>query len=242
MQPNNIYYQPPAQNDPLVGVTNVPKKPKKSIFTIIIIVLLILLFLGASAFAVWAFMQRQDYKNNSDKKAAAAVEIANKKLKEELDKQFAEAEKNPNKTYTSPSQDGNISFAYPKTWSSYVVEQNTGAMPLDGFFQPNFVPNITGDLNTYALRMQLLAQDYNSILLQYQSNIKKGTLKSTPYTDQNVKGSAVGVRLDGQLTPTKQGSMIVIPIRDKVLKLWTENSNMQGDFNNVVLKTLTFSP
>lgn len=241
-----MYYQPPVTPQPPVfdelGELKEPKKPKPPVILIVAFVISLLLLISAGAFAGWAYMQMQDYKSNSDKKSAIAVEVANKKQKEQLQKDFAEAEKNPNKTYTSPPQDASITFAYPKTWSSYVVEQNTGNMPLDGFFQPDFVPNVAGDLNSYALRMQLLTQDYSSVLNQFQGNIKKGTLKSTPYIDQNVKGAETGVRLDGQLTTTKQGSMIIIPIRDKVLKLWTEDNKMMSDYNNIVLKTLTYSP
>lgn len=246
MPPSNTYYQPPVvPQQPMPGMPieppTPPRKPKQPVILIVAFVIALLLLASAGAFAFWAYAQMQDYKNNSDKKSATAVEIANKKQKEELEKEFAELEKTPNKTYTSPAQDGSISFAYPKTWSSYIIEAD-GNIPLDGFFQPNFVPNVAGDQNAYALRMQLLAQDYNSVLSQYQNNIKKGTLKSTPYVDQNVKGAATGVRLDGQLSSTKQGSMIIIPIRDKVFKLWTENNTTINDFNNTVLKTLTYSP
>ena len=40
-----------------------------------------------------------------------------------------------------------------------------------------------------------------------------------------------------------QGTMVIVPIRDKTLKVWTEsNSVFLKDFNEAVLANLTFVP
>jgi hypothetical protein len=36
--------------------------------------------------------------------------------------------------------------------------------------------------------------------------------------------------------------MVVIKVRDKTLKIYTESTDYMSDFNDIVLKNLTFSP
>jgi len=48
--------------------------------------------------------------------------------------------------------------------------------------------------------------------------------------------------LVGQIINGKKGSMVMFPLRDKTLKVWTEADQFVGDFNNSVLPNLTFVP
>jgi hypothetical protein len=92
------------------------------------------------------------------------------------------------------------------------------------------------------LRLQISDGSYQTAVDQYQNQIKQGTLTAVPYTATLVEGASVGVRLTGQLTPTKQGAMVIVPLRDKVLKIWTETEAGIADFDNYVIANLTFSP
>lgn len=249
MQPNNnTFFQPPTNqpgqqnNTPLQNYSPMTPKHSPPIFLIISLVIVAILLVIACIMAFMFYAKAADYKNNTDQKISAAVDQSNKSLTSELQSKFDEQQKSPNKTYTSPAEDGSISFSYPKTWSAYILEQNNGNTALDGYFQSNFVQSTANNKNNFDLRMMVSTQSYNNVLNQYQSNIKNGSLKSSPYVDANVKNATPGVRLDGQLNTNKQGSMVIVPIRDKVLQLWTENSSSTNDFNNVVLKTLTYSP
>jgi hypothetical protein len=51
-----------------------------------------------------------------------------------------------------------------------------------------------------------------------------------------------GVRLEGFLEKDKEGIMVMFPLRDKTLRIWTESKEFSGDFNNIVIKKLSFSP
>jgi hypothetical protein len=51
-----------------------------------------------------------------------------------------------------------------------------------------------------------------------------------------------GVRVDGQIADNIQGSMIILPLRDKTQEIWTESNSFLPDFNNNILPNLTFSP
>lgn len=52
-----------------------------------------LLLIGALGFGLWAFLGLQDYRNNTDKKIAAAVAVAKQTTASEKDNEFAKKEK-----------------------------------------------------------------------------------------------------------------------------------------------------
>jgi len=207
------------------------------------VILLAVLFIGAASFAVWAFGGRQDYKNNSDAKVADAV-AANKQVVQAADaKQYAEAAKNPLKTYAGPEAYGSIRVQYPKTWSAYVSTSASGSQPLDAYFHTDYVPAVSLR-QTYNLRIQVNSQSYSSLLQQYVGVIKNGQATAAPYKLPKVP-SVAGMRLDGQVVPgnTKEtGSIVLLPLRDKTLEIWTESTAYLDDFNNNILANLSFSP
>jgi flagellar basal body-associated protein FliL len=59
------------------------------------VILLAVLFVGAGSFAYWAFSGRQDYKNHSDAKVAAAVQNNTQSVQAQDAKQYAEEAKSP---------------------------------------------------------------------------------------------------------------------------------------------------
>jgi hypothetical protein len=77
------------------------------------------------------------------------------------------------------------------------------------------------------------------------SQITQGKLKAIAYVPPQMKGKAdvqTGVRFDGQIEQNLTGSMVVIKVRDKTIKIYTESTKYLSDFNDTVLKSLTFSP
>jgi hypothetical protein len=195
-------------------------------------------------FGLWAFTSREDYKNKADIKIAAAAEQAKLAAEEAKELDFAEREKNPLKTYTAPAAQGSISFTFPKTWSALITEssQSGNAKPLDGFFYPNYLPGVeTNSTASYALRLELLTQAYSQVITPFNSQATAGTVKVTAYTPEKVP-SALGVKIEGTLPNKKEGIMIVLPLRDKTIKLWTESKEFAEDFNTRILPSLTFSP
>lgn len=206
------------------------------------VILLALLFVGAASFAVWAYGSQQDYKNNSDEKAAAAVE-ANKKVIQSADAtKYAEAAKQPLKLYVGPDAFGSLKLNYPKTWSAYVIAVDaSGGTPLDAYFNPDYVPGVGNQSSSFALRVKILTQSYSSIVSQYTSTVKQGKATATPYKLPKLP-SVIGTRIEGQLAQNKQGSMVILPLRDKTLEIWTESDTYKNDFNNNILANTTFSP
>jgi hypothetical protein len=212
-------------------------------FSGLIIGILSLFLVVSLGFGFWAYLGREDFKKNADVKAAQAVEAAKAQLSQEKEAEFTEREKSPLKTYTSPAAQGSISFAYPKSWSALVTEssQSGDAKPLDGYFYPNYLPSVTSTTIAYALRLELVTQAYDQVLSPFNSLATAGTVRVTAFRPDKVS-SVVGVRIEGTLPNNKQGVMVVLPLRDKTVKLWTESTDFSADFNNSVIPSLSFVP
>ena len=200
----------------------------------------LVLFFGTLGFGIWAFSGRQNYKNNVDGLIADAVAQAEQATSDRKDKEFVEKEKEPYRDYISPSAYGSVDIKYPKTWSAYVDESGRGNIPVDGYFNPATVPGTTTNAN-YAIRTQVINTQYAQNIKQFDSALKNGKVKISPYSAPKVS-SVVGIRVEGEIANAKQGSMIILPMRDKTLRVWTESVQFVGDLDKIVLANLVFVP
>jgi hypothetical protein len=235
MEPQAFQTPPPFQAlQPVPPVSPDPYKPKRS-FNIFLILFIItgILMIAAAVFAVIYYGKYAQQRDANQPIIEAAVKEAETAQKSKLEAEFVEREKLPTKTYTSPSEFGTIKLAMPKTWSQYVDTKSSGQIQF--YAHPSFVP---ADGVNYALRMSVMDQDYAAEIKKYESAIKKGDLSSSSAQIAGV----TGIRIDGQLKKDQTGSMVVFPLRDKTLRVWTENVEFKGDFDNIVLKALTFVP
>jgi len=215
--------------------------PKKSFNVLIIpLIIAVVLLIGMLAFGVWAFMERDTFKNKTDKIVAEEVTKAKDELTKEKDAEFLEKEKEPNKEYKGPDAFGGVGVLYPKTWSAFVTEDDKGSAPIDGYFHPNFVPTIKPS-SSFALRVRVLNSPYATELKKFENDVKTGKVKVTAIVAQKVPGTT-GSRLDGEIDNDKQGSLVMFPLRDKTLVISTEATQFLGDFNNIILPNLVFSP
>lgn len=205
------------------------------------VILLAVFFVCSLGFGYWAFMGRQDYKNNTDKKVSAAVNEAAQIQKAEDKKAFDEAEKNPLDTFIGSAAFGNITVKYPKTWSAYIEQSEKDSTPIDAYFNPSFVPRSDDPESSFALRIQLVQQSYDTVISQFAAQVTNKTVTVAPYKLEKVP-SVVGARVQGQIKPTKQGTMVVLPLRNLTLEIWTESKTFEGDLDNIILKNLTFVP
>lgn len=211
-----------------------------SSFAGLVAVVMTLLFIGASIFGALSFVGKQDYKNNTDKKIDVAVVKAVKEAEAKKDAKFAEDEKSPVKNYQGPDTFGTVYFEYPKSYSGYVVK-GSSSTPLDGSFYPNVVPG--GDETVaYALRMQVLGSSYDSQLKQFDGDVKTGRATVKPFRAAKVP-DILGARIDGALSGGKKtGSVILLPLRDKTIKIWTESKEFTPDFDKYVVPSISFVP
>lgn len=207
--------------------------------SLILAILFGLLFVVTAGFALWAFTSRQDYKNNVDEKIADASAIAVQEAETAKDAEFVEKEKSPVRTYAGSATYGSVSFDYPKTWSIYAVE-SAGGQPIDLYGYPQVVPGVDG-VTPFALRLEIVSETYDSVVESYQTQIEVGDLNATAYRPARVP-QVLGLRIDGTLSESVQGSMVILPLRDRTIKVYSEIPQFIGDFNNIILPSLTFVP
>ncbi len=199
-------------------------------------IILSLVCAGLAGFGVWAFMNYQDYKNNVDPKIASAVESAKNTQKAELEKQFIEREKQPYRQFSGPDVLGHVTFDYPKTWSVY-IEDNGDKGTYAAYLHPGVVPPVSTS-TPYATRVSIQDKNYDDVLKSFESNVKKGTLRSSPISVNNF----TGIRLDGEFSKERTGTTVLFKIRDKTLSLSTDADAFKTDFDNVIVKSLDFNP
>lgn len=209
----------------------------------VVIFTLGLALVAALGFGFWANSGRSDYKNNSDKKAAQAVEIALNNQKIDLQKQFDEQSKTPLKTFQGSTTYGTISFSYPKTWSGY-VDQSNASEPINAYFYPDVVPGVQS-ATAFAVRVELVSTDYKQVIDPLSAQVKTGALTAVAFLPPKltgIKNAQPGTLFDGAITQTVSGEMLVIKVRDKTLQISTQSKDFVNDFNNTILPSLTFVP
>lgn len=188
-------------------------------------------------FGAWSYFGLTDLETNFDAKVEEAVTVRQSEIRETVDAEFRELEKQPLRTYQSPSSLGSVKISYPKTWSVYAEEEGSGSKELEVYMHPGFVRSIDGD-NLHALRVTLEDKQYAKVVDSYTRRIEDGDIKSTVFRSSGAKG----VRLDGLIDPDITGEMVILPVRDKTLIVWTESNEFVGDFNSTILPQLTFIP
>lgn len=218
-------------------------QPRKGMNVLLIpFVLAIVFLLGAAGFGIWAFAGMQDYKNNSDQKAAAAVKVAQQETSTAKDKEFVEKEKNTLKQYKGPASFGTLTIQYPKTWSAFVTETaTTSTTPVDGYFHPNFVPGLQSGTD-YALRVKIVARQYSDELKQFEGRQRTGKVTVAPYRSPKLPEGVVGSRIEGEINTGQQDVLVLFPLRDKTIEISTESAQFKGDFDSIIMANLTFVP
>ena len=230
-------------------MSNMKKFGERGEMNILLIpfILVLLFFFGTGGFAYWAYTNMVNYRDHADQMIAAAVKVANANLTQQLQAQFAEEAKNPYKTYVGPSAFGSVHVVYPKTWSAYIPVDSSSDTPIDGYFYPDVVPqassassNGTGGTN-FALRVQVLQQNYSDVLQNFQSQVQSGTVIVHPFHLDKVPG-VIGVEVTGQIEAQKTGTLIILPLRNQTLQIFTEGNQFQADFTKIILPNFSFSP
>lgn len=183
---------------------------------------------------IWALVNYNDQKNNVDSKIAAGVEAGKKEQKDADQVIFDEKEKEPLKEFIGPKDLGRVTFKYPKTWSVYTENNGTGGTGYQAYMHPEAVPNIQG--NKFALRIAIVNQSYEQVLEQFSPLVKQGQLGSESITTSGFNGT----KLKGNFSPSLQGSAVVFKIRDKTLVLRTDLPSFQTDFDEKIVKNLSF--
>lgn len=195
-----------------------------------------LLALVFGSIMIWALVKYNEVQNNVDQKIIAAQEVAKSDQKTKDQSIFDEKEKNPLAEFVGPTDLGRVDFKYPKTWSVYVSSDGSKGSVYQAYLNPGSVPPTTAGTNKVALEVSILNQPYDQVLQQYTGLVKQGTLRSSAIVANGFNGQ----RFDGNFTKDLEGSAAVFKIRDKTLVLKTDSTTFTPDFNDKIIKNLSF--
>lgn len=199
----------------------------------------VILLVISLIFGLGQMSKANDYKNNFDSKVGEEVAKQSKVIAEQKQAEFDEKEKAPYKFWTSPTQYGSVKVGFPKTWSYYLSlnEASSSGRAIDLYAYPDYVPELSNSTK-YALRTTLETADYNEVLDGYRKKSAQDKLEISTIQVSNVSG----IKIKGALKKDVSGTLAVFPIRDKVLTVWTESKDFEADFENIILKNLSFIP
>lgn len=198
-----------------------------------------LLFIITSIFGFWAFSEREKYKNDTDQLIEDAVVIAVQDTETEKDAEFTEREKLPTRTFTASATYGSLSFSYPKTWSVYLEESSSGVV-VDVYAHPNVIPGFKSE-QPYALRAEITSTSYEREVEVLERSIENGSLSVAAFRPEKVR-SVLGIKATGEIDREVQGAIVLLPLRDRTIKVYTESREFLDDFNSIVVPSLNFVP
>lgn len=204
------------------------------------LILASLLFVVSLGFGIWAYLGMQDYKNNVDQKVDSAVKVAVAKNSSEKDNEFLEKEKQPNETYKGSDVLGAITFNYPKTWSGYFksTDKDMTLMLQKGLVDGS---NVSSNGTSAPIVVQVINSGYTDNLSSYESAVKTGKAKSSAFRLAKLQ-TVLGTKVEGQLSDGVTGEVVLLPMREKTIKISSTVQDYIPDLNNIVLPSFSFTP
>lgn len=207
----------------------------KNLIEIIIIIVLGLVAATFIGLFIWMYIQYDDVKTDVDGQIASAVAVAVDENTTELQAQFTEQEKSPYETFTGPAEYGSLSFQFPKTWSVYIEEDSDDGGDYVAYFHPAYVYPVSRD-QIYALRFQIVADNFEQITSNYARDVEDGTLTLSVRQINGVSANYY----QGTLPDDHVGRAAIFRLRDKTVILQTDAELYAGDFDTL-LSTITFN-
>lgn len=200
---------------------------------LIVVSLLAVLFIGLF---IWMWVKWNDASTNVKGKVDVAVAEAKNELQTKLESEFEEKEKYPYKVFTGPTDLGELSFEYPKTWSLYIQSSANRGGDYAAYLNPGQV-NVVQDDTVMALRVSIKGTLFDQAISDFAEKVRSGdmTLSTTV-----VNGNNVNV-YTGKLDNEYQGIICVFKLRDKTVMLQTDSTSVFSDDFYRILKTVKFN-
>ena len=190
----------------------------------------LVLFLIAGSLAIWMFMSYTQEKNNTDSAVEVAVAKAKSEQSEIDQKKFSEEAKNPRVEFVGLAEYGRVSFMYPKTWSVYIDKDGSDRGDYAAYLHPAIVPPAGSKASRFAMRLEVLNKDFDTVLNTYQSKIKKGELTSSSKEFNGITAT----RIDGLFEKDLRGSVVLMKVRDKTVRFSTDADTFKPDFQAIL--------
>ena len=180
-------------------------------------------------------LAKRDY-NELEENVNLKIEQAVSEAKTEQALADAEEAKKDTRTFTGPTDYGQLSFDYPKSWSVYIASDASKGGDFTAYLNPIEVEPVS-ESTVYALRVTIRDKDFETVTKEYQKYLDKGELSVETTTVDGVTAN----RYTGKLPNTELNGVIVIfKIRDKTAILRTDSTLLVKDFDTV-LSTVKFN-
>lgn len=200
---------------------------------LIVVSLLAVLFIGLF---IWMWVKWNDASTNVKGKVDVAVAEAKNELQTKLESEFEEKEKYPYKVFTGPTDLGELSFEYPKTWSLYVQSSANRGGDYAAYLNPGQV-NVVQDDTVMALRVSIKGTLFDQAISDFAEKVRSGDMALSTTV---VNGNNVNV-YTGKLDNEYQGIICVFKLRDKTVMLQTDSTSVFSDDFYRILKTVKFN-
>ena len=190
----------------------------------------LILFLIAGSLAIWAYMQYSRAKSSVDSKVAIKVAEGKREQAESDWRKYSDAAKNPRIEFVGPAEYGRVSFMYPKDWSVYVANDGSDRGDYKAYLHPVSVPSTTNKNSRFALRLEIINKNMDTVLNDYQSRLKKGELTSSSTEFNGISAT----RIDGTFEKELRGSVVLMKVRDKTIRFSTDADTFKPDFQTIL--------
>ena len=190
----------------------------------------LILFLIAGSLAIWAYMQYSREKSRVGSKVAIKVAEGKREQAESDWRKYSDAAKNPRIEFVGPAEYGRVSFMYPKDWSVYVANDGSDRGDYKAYLHPVSVPSTTNKNSRFALRLEIINKNMDTVLNDYQSRLKKGELTSSSTEFNGISAT----RIDGTFEKELRGSVVLMKVRDKTIRFSTDADTFKPDFQTIL--------
>lgn len=181
-------------------------------------------------------LKLKDYNELSadiDGKIAMSTAEAVDENSAKLEKEFAEREKSPLRSFTGPEDYGALSFDYPKTWGIYVDSDASKGGDYVAYFNPVQIDPLSDKASVYALRLTITntsfektVAKYQNLLSQKKTNLSMNTITVNGTVANHYSGTIPGTDFNGYI--------VIIKIRDKSAILQTDSYLFEADYNKLL--------
>ena len=190
----------------------------------------LILFLIAGSLAIWAYMQYSREKSSVNSKVAIKVAEGKREQAEYDWRKCSDDAKNLRVEFVGPTEYGRVSFMYTKTWSVYIANDGSDRGDYKAYFHPVSVPSITNKNSRFALRLEIINKNMDTVLNEYQSRLKKGELTSSSTEFNGISAT----RIDGTFEKELRGSVVLMKVRDKTIRFSTDADTFKPDLQTIL--------
>ena len=227
--------QMPVMQQPLSVAPAVKAPPvmeeKKGKGGIVAGILAVLFFLTTAVFVGLFIWSKTEYSELEDTVNLKIDEMVSKAKTEQALADAEEAKKDT-RTFTGPTDYGQLSFEYPKSWSVYVEANASNGGDFVAYLNPIEIEPIS-DSTVYALRVSILDRDFESVVTEFQDYLEDE--ESDLNIESTIVAGTVANRYTGDIPETElRGVIVIFKIRDKTAILRTDSELLINDFNTIL--------